>query len=59
MVSRLLKSFRSATDGATAVEYGLLAGLISLGLLAGLSALSGNLQTIFETITTALVDSWK
>lgn len=59
MVSRLLKSFLSATEGATALEYGLLAGLISLGLLAGLGALSGNLQTVFETINTAILDSWK
>ncbi len=59
MVSRLLKSFLSATDGATAVEYGLLAGLISLGLLAGLSALSGNLQAVFEAINTAIADAWK
>lgn len=59
MVFRLLKSFRSATEGATALEYGLLAGLISLGLLAGLGALSGNLQTVLETINTAILDSWK
>lgn len=58
MVSRLLKSFLSATDGATAVEYGLLAGLISLGLLGGLSALSGNLQAVFEAINTAITAAW-
>ena len=59
MVSRLLKSFLSTTEGATAVEYGLLAGLISLGLLAGLSVLSGNLQAVFEAINTAIADAWK
>ncbi|WP_421589813.1 Flp family type IVb pilin [Shinella sp. M27] len=59
MVPRLLKSFLSATEGATAIEYGLLAGLITVGLLGGLGALSGNLQTVLETINTALLDSWK
>ncbi|MCR6501753.1 Flp family type IVb pilin [Shinella sp. CPCC 101442] len=54
MVSRLLKSLRSATDGATAVEYGLLAGLISIGLLGGLGAFSGGLQATFDTITAAI-----
>jgi len=54
MVSRLLKSFLSATEGATAVEYGLLAALISIGLLGGLSAFSGSLQDTFDIVTAAI-----
>lgn len=54
MVSRLLKSLFSATDGATAVEYGLLAGLISIGLLGGLGAFSDGLQATFDTVTAAI-----
>lgn len=44
--------------GATAVEYGLLAALISIGMLVGLSAFSTSLQEVFERITTAIRDAW-
>ena len=58
MVSRLLKSFHSATEGATAIEYGLLAGLIAIVLLGGLTLLSGNLQAVLEAINTAIQTAW-
>ncbi len=51
MVTRLLKSFLADEKGATAVEYGLLAALISVGLLTGLSALSGNLENTLTLIS--------
>ncbi|AOF91619.1 Flp family type IVb pilin [Sinorhizobium sp. RAC02] len=54
MVRRLLKSFLSSCNGATAVEYGLLAGLIAIGLLAGLQAFSGSLGNVFNTVTTSI-----
>jgi pilus assembly protein Flp/PilA len=59
MISRLLKSFLSDTRGATAVEYGLLAVLISVGLLAGLEAFSGNLSNTFSTVTNSIESAGK
>ncbi len=56
MVLRLLKSFYSDRDGATAVEYGLLLALISLGLLAGLETFTDGLAKTFGVITNS-VDS--
>ena len=36
--------------GATAVEYGLLVGLIAIVIIVGVSALGGRLQRIFATL---------
>jgi pilus assembly protein Flp/PilA len=59
MVRRLLKSFLSNGDGATAVEYGLIAALIAIGLLSGLQAVSGSLGNIFNTVTTSIESARK
>lgn len=40
------------THGATAIEYGLLAGLIAIGLAGGLGALADLVNMIFEMIGT-------
>ncbi|PST18496.1 Flp family type IVb pilin [Mesorhizobium plurifarium] len=45
-------------DGATAVEYGLLAALISVGLLIGLQNFSGALLDMLTFITETLEDAW-
>lgn len=47
MRSKLLKSFLADRKGATAVEYGLLAALISIGMLVGLSSFSDTLNNTF------------
>lgn len=54
MMLRLLKSFLSDTRGATAVEYGLLAALISIGLLAGLTGFSDALNNTFMKIDNSI-----
>ena len=51
---RLLKSFLADAKGATAVEYGLLAALISVGLLTGLSAFSGSLNNTFMLLSNSI-----
>lgn len=38
------------TGGATAVEYGLLAGLVAIGLAGGLGALADLVNLLFEVI---------
>ena len=54
MMKRLLKSFLADAKGATAVEYGLLAVLISVGMLVGLSAFSGSLNNTFMMLSTSI-----
>ena len=40
--------------GATAVEYGLIAALVSVAAIAALTALGGSLNTIFSFIASTL-----
>ena len=44
---RLLKSLLADSRGATAIEYGLLAALISVAMITGLSGFSDALTNIF------------
>ncbi|TCD05229.1 Flp family type IVb pilin [Erythrobacteraceae bacterium CFH 75059] len=37
-------------DGATAIEYGLIAALIAVGLIAALSSLGGSLSRTFTGV---------
>jgi pilus assembly protein Flp/PilA len=48
------RTFAADESGATAIEYGLIAALIAVALIAALTALGGSLQTIFNAISTAL-----
>ncbi|MBN9411505.1 MAG: Flp family type IVb pilin [Burkholderiales bacterium] len=52
-MTKLIEFFRDE-QGATAIEYGLIAGLISVGLLVALTDIGTSLQTIFSTIATSL-----
>lgn len=40
--------------GATAIEYGLIAGAIAIVIVAVLGTLGGKLQTIFTTLSNGL-----
>ncbi len=40
--------------GATAVEYGLMVGLIAVVIIAAVVALGGRLDTLFRSIVTSL-----
>lgn len=53
MKTTFLKFIRDE-EGATAIEYGLIAGLISVGLLVALTDIGGALQEIFGAIATSL-----
>jgi pilus assembly protein Flp/PilA len=41
-------------EGATAIEYGIIAGLISIAIVTVLPGLGARLEAIFTQITTAL-----
>ncbi|QRM53410.1 Flp family type IVb pilin [Sinorhizobium sp. BG8] len=54
MIENFIKPFLKDERGATAVEYGLLAALIAIGLLSGLTAFSDSLNNVFMTIDTSI-----
>jgi pilus assembly protein Flp/PilA len=47
-------AFRRDDSGATAVEYGLLVGLIAVVIIVAVSALGGRLQAIFANLAAQL-----
>lgn len=53
-MSNAIMKFLRDEEGATAIEYGLIAGLISVVLVGVLGKIGGSLDTIFDTINTAL-----
>ena len=50
----LFALFWKDESGVTAIEYGLIAGLISVVILVALTAIGTSLQGLFQTIATAL-----
>ena len=53
-LNNLVKRFLSSTDGATAIEYGLIAAGISLAMVPGIAVLGPVVQTTFASFATAL-----
>ena len=41
--------------GATAVEYGIMVALIAVAIIAAVTALGGQLDTLFDSVTAKLV----
>lgn len=50
----LFNRFVKDEDGATAIEYGLIAALIAVAIIAAVNAVGGNLSTTFSTVASAL-----
>lgn len=53
-MTKIFARFLKDESGATAIEYGLIAALISVALIAGATTLGTNLGTIFTNISTEL-----
>ncbi|QDG76752.1 Flp family type IVb pilin [Labrenzia sp. PHM005] len=53
-MTNLIKRFAEDENGATAIEYGLIAGLLSVAIIGILGTMGGSLTGIFTTINTAL-----
>lgn len=53
-MTNLIQRFWNDEEGATAIEYGLIAGLVAVAIVTILSTLGGQLQVIFTKISTAL-----
>ena len=47
----MIKAFLKDESGATMIEYGLVAALVSLAAIAALQSLGVELQVIFNTVT--------
>jgi pilus assembly protein Flp/PilA len=51
---RSLSTFANDESGATAIEYGLIAGLISVVILTALTTIGSKINVKFNNIATAL-----
>jgi len=49
-----LREFVQSESGATAIEYGLIAGLIAVVIITAVTAIGTDLKGIFDYIATAL-----
>jgi pilus assembly protein Flp/PilA len=50
----MLKKILKNEDGATAIEYGLIAALIAVAAIAAMSALGGNLSNTFNKVNNSM-----
>jgi pilus assembly protein Flp/PilA len=50
----LVKRFLRSTDGATAIEYGLIAAGISLAMIPGIAVLGPQVQATFASFASGL-----
>jgi len=51
---RSITRFLRDEEGATAIEYGIIAGLISVAIVTILGTIGGQLNGVFETISEKL-----
>ncbi len=54
MKINILKIFRKDESGATAIEYGLIAALVSVAAIGALGTMGTSLRTMFETVSASL-----
>ncbi len=50
----ILKKVRKDESGATAIEYGLIAALVSVAAIGAFTAMGGSVKSMFETVSKAL-----
>ena len=55
----MFKRFMKDESGATAIEYGLLASLIAVLVIAGAKLIGGQLDTMFRDVAQCLEDAGK
>jgi pilus assembly protein Flp/PilA len=56
-MSKLIARFVKDESGATAIEYGLIAALIAMAIIAGAGLIGNELDAKFTEIGTALQDA--
>ena len=50
-ICSIIESFNKSEEGATAIEYGLIAALVSVAAIAGCQAMGGSLDGIFQGVS--------
>lgn len=53
-ISRFIRSLWKDEDGATAIEYGLIAALIAVVIIAAITLVGGSLEQTFNQIGNAI-----
>lgn len=53
----MIKNFINDENGATAIEYGLIAALVAVACIAALQTLGTSLINTFDTVSTALSEA--
>lgn len=53
-MKKLINKFFKNEDGATAIEYGLIAALIAVAAITAMQGLGNELQTTFNTTSSAM-----
>lgn len=53
-MKNLITRFVKAESGATAIEYGLIAALVSVVIITAITSMGTNLTSTFDSIATAL-----
>jgi pilus assembly protein Flp/PilA len=56
-VRRMLRRFKRCEWGATAIEYGLIAALISVVIIAALQLTGNSLKKVFNNVASTLSSS--
>ncbi|MEY2593942.1 MAG: hypothetical protein RI972_1631 [Pseudomonadota bacterium] len=54
MIKSLMSKFWHEEDGASAIEYGLLAALIAVVIATSVGSVGTKLDTVFKSVVTAL-----
>jgi pilus assembly protein Flp/PilA len=53
-MNKLFAQFGKDESGATAIEYALIAAIVGIGIITALNTLKTQLNTTFNTVSTAL-----
>jgi pilus assembly protein Flp/PilA len=54
MIKNMLKKLRKSEDGATAIEYGLIAALVAIVTIGALTSVGDELNTTFDNVQSQL-----
>ena len=57
-VKNIMRSYLDDESGATAIEYGLIAALIGVGIIAGARAMSGSMNGLFTDVDNDLGEAF-
>ena len=56
-MTKFFNRFAQDESGATAIEYGLIAALIAVAIIAALTTLGSSLQTTFSSVSNKLTNT--